>query len=221
VWSGSTNRALGCGLPSYGQARWRTCRPAPGWWTSRCASLTSSGSISTPLLPPPRLPWRPPSSRPAVAGWHTAFSVHRELPAGYWSVFTEAASFLHDAEDLYRPAGIPLGEYDLLDGSIGIRWSAYRQGKPWRGERRQYRHPYPPGDRRNRANAGEGVLAWAYPAREWQHFRHWLYGEYIAPDLPRYLLAKFDRPTLERALPVFQRHGLLMEMPALPWNGAD
>jgi hypothetical protein len=85
-----------------------------------------------------------------------------------------------------RTLKFPVEKYDLLDGSVGIHWRTYREGKPWAGERQQYPHIFP--DKR-------GVqLAWAYPLQELAHFERWMRGIYIPIHLPKYLDNKYKLP---------------------------
>jgi hypothetical protein len=61
--------------------------------------------------------------------------VRKALAPGYWCVFIEGAEMLIGAEHIFGPADLEMHQYDLLDGSIGKHWSAYRQDKPWMGRR--------------------------------------------------------------------------------------
>ena len=38
---------------------------------------------------------------------------------------------------------LPIERFDLLDGSVGIHWAKFREGKPWAGERIRYRRGVP------------------------------------------------------------------------------
>jgi hypothetical protein len=105
------------------------------------------------------------------------------VPEGFWTVFEKASDLLILVEcDL----ALPVEQFDLLDGSVGTRWSRYRSDKPWAGERINYEHIFP--DRRGirRANA--------YPLSELPYFDAWLRGVYIPQHLPAYLESKYDLP---------------------------
>lgn len=54
------------------------------------------------------------------------------VPQGYWSILQESAFILLWVETSLK---CPIDKADLLDGSIGTRWSQYRQGKEWAGDR--------------------------------------------------------------------------------------
>lgn len=77
-----------------------------------------------------------PSPKPAIS-YYTDRIIHMRkhlvAPKGYWCVVQKSAHLLLEVEK----AGYPIGEYDLLDGSIGLCWSNYRKGKEWLIENRQ------------------------------------------------------------------------------------
>jgi hypothetical protein len=87
-------------------------------------------------------------------------TIKQNLPSNYWCIFGEIANLLQSISEQY-----PVGVYDLVDGSVGKRWSSYRNEKDWATERIQYLHIFP--DRR-----GER-LAWCYHLQELMHFRIW------------------------------------------------
>jgi hypothetical protein len=91
-------------------------------------------------------------------------------------------------------------QYDLLDGSVGKRWVAYREGQEWAGTRVTDPHPFP--DVRGTREA------WAYPMQELAYFRQWLHDEYIPIYLPDYLQRKYGETRLLQAAPVLRRLGL-------------
>ncbi|ANV92013.1 transcriptional regulator [Picosynechococcus sp. PCC 8807] len=99
-----------------------------------------------------------------------------------WCVFREAAELLLLIEKDWR---VPINDYDLLDGSIGRKWSDYRKGKPWATEKGEYIHQYR--DRRDVRSAA------AYSYDELPYFRAWLRDEYVPNHLPNYLITKYGK----------------------------
>jgi hypothetical protein len=57
----------------------------------------------------------------------------RWAPRGYWSIFDDSSTLRIRAERVFVPAGLPTDAYNLLDGSVGLRWPASRNDKPWGG----------------------------------------------------------------------------------------
>lgn len=106
--------------------------------------------------------------KPYTARVVWVMQVRKALPKGYWCVFIEGADMLIGAEHVMGPAELEMKQYDLLDGSIGKHWSAYRQDKPWMGMRVGYRYTFPNGDPRGT------VTPSAYPMQELEHFKVWL-----------------------------------------------
>jgi len=86
--------------------------------------------------------------------------------------------------------GGPLG--DLLDGSVGIRWSQHRKGKPWERGSKTYIHSFP--DRRGEQTAK------AYHLDELAEFDKWLRNIYIPRYLPGYLDGKYSLPVPARTM---------------------
>lgn len=110
-----------------------------------------------------------------------AFKMMVGVPEGFWTVFDKCSNLLILVECELK---LPVDHYDLLDGSVGIRWSRHRKGKPWAGQPVRYPHTFP--DNR-------GVRkAWAYPLDELAHFERWLRGVYIPTHLPNYLEKKYS-----------------------------
>lgn len=103
----------------------------------------------------------------------------KNIPAGYWSVFLESAKLLIYVED---ELGLPVDRADLLDGSVGIRWANYREGKRWAGDRVKYKYTFPD---------GRTVSPWAYGNSELLEFRRWLDNDYRPNALPGYLHSKY------------------------------
>jgi len=85
------------------------------------------------VYPPPQTSSYQLTLKPYTARVVWVMQVRRRLREGYWCVFIEAADMLIGAEHIFGPADLEMKQYDLLDGSIGKHWSAYRQDMPWRG----------------------------------------------------------------------------------------
>lgn len=66
----------------------------------------------------------------------------KNIPPNHWCVLEEAASLLIYVEATLK---MPVDKADLLDGSVGKHWSNYRKGKPWAGERIEFRYTFPDG----------------------------------------------------------------------------
>lgn len=128
--------------------------------------------------------------------------VRRKLPKGYWCVFIEGAEILLSVEHVLGPAELEMREYDLLDGSIGRRWSDFRQDKPWMGARVNYEYTFPKDDPRGT------VRPWAYPMQELGHFKTWLHDEYWRLHFPAYLKSKYGAIAFKNAIPLFAAIGV-------------
>ncbi|HVS38621.1 MAG TPA: Bro-N domain-containing protein [Gemmataceae bacterium] len=140
--------------------------------------------------------------KPYTARVVWVMQVRRKLPPGYWCVFIEGAEILIGAEHIFGPADLEMKQYDLLDGSIGMRWSAFRQDKPWMGRRVPYEYTFPSGDPRGT------VRPWAYPMQELEHFKVWLHGEYWTQHFPDYVKRKYGSAQFQKALPIFIQLGV-------------
>jgi DNA-binding XRE family transcriptional regulator len=114
-----------------------------------------------------------------------------------WCIFNEpvAAQLLLLVEEDWR---VPVNQYDLLDGSIGIRWRDYREGKEWAGKKGVYTHNY-------RDQRGSRPSA-AFSYDELSYFKQWLRDEYIPNWLPKYLIGKYGRQTTRL---IYTENGLL------------
>lgn len=106
---------------------------------------------------------------------------HR-MPDSMWTTFREGAEVLLLVE---REMQVPVDELDLCDGSIGKRWSAYRDGKPWVVPSGWYTHVF-------RDQRGER-LSKAYDLSELPYFRAWLRDIYIPQYLPEYFADKYGK----------------------------
>jgi Rha family phage regulatory protein len=78
-----------------------------------------------------------------------------------------------------------INQYDLVDGSIGIHWMKYREGKPWRSQVAQYWHHY-------RDVRGK-QLSNCFEYSEQPYFKKWLRTIYVPQHLPEYLKTKFKK----------------------------
>ncbi len=99
-----------------------------------------------------------------------------------WMIFREAAELLLLIEKDWR---VPVNDYDILDGSIGKMWSAYRTIQPWAKPIGSYTHCY-------RDQRGERPCN-AYCVSELPYFRRWLRGWYVPEHLPKYLVEKYGK----------------------------
>ena len=102
-------------------------------------------------------------------------------PSGYWAVIEECGHLLLDVER----AGYPVDRYDLLDGSVGKRYSAYRKA--------------------NNINNPTAIASYkvdacprpveivVYPYSEMGIFKQWLKEVYMVNHLPKYLQEKYGK----------------------------
>lgn len=114
-------------------------------------------------------------------------SIEQMIPRGHWCVFIEGTTALMKAQELYGDVGAPMGELDLMDGSIGTRYTNYRKDKDWACERVKFEYKFPPGDPRGT------VFPWAYPMAELQYFRVWLLETYWPVWFPVYVEGHIER----------------------------
>ena len=105
----------------------------------------------------------------------------KKIPDGYWSVFDESHSIMLTIETHIGS----VNKYDLVDGSIGIRWSAYRDGQNWAIVCTKYPHEY--ADNRGTRECK------CYHYSELQHFRKWLKEIYKPIYLYEYLYSKYKK----------------------------
>jgi len=107
-------------------------------------------------------------------------------PVGYFSIFTEASTFVLNA----IRGGLPVDDRTIPDISIGMAW-----GKHWSekqldetcGQRIRYEHNYP--DYFPQA-ASNPQHPWVYPVQAIGEFRIWLQREYVVHKFPKYLETK-------------------------------
>lgn len=122
------------------------------------------------------------------------------VPRGYWSVFDRSHSIMLLIE---KHVG-SVNQYDLVDGSIGIRWSAYRKNQPWAQSVSQYVHEYT--DKRGQRNCC------CYKNEEAMYFDDWLKYVYKPQFMYEYLHNKYKKEKnvfmldrVEKALPKLLR----------------
>lgn len=104
-----------------------------------------------------------------------------------WMIFREAAELLLLIEKDWR---VPINDFDILDGSIGRKWSDYRAGKTWIKVAGTYTHVYR--DHRKPKDCA------AYHMEELQYFRKWLREWYVPNHLPKYLIEKHGRQAVRQ-----------------------
>jgi hypothetical protein len=97
-------------------------------------------------------------------------------------IFREAAELLLLIEKDWR---VPINDYDILDGSIGRKWSDHRTNQLWLKPVGSYIHSY-------RDQRGERPCN-AYCVTELPYFRGWLRGWYVPEHLPKYLVEKYGK----------------------------
>lgn len=151
--------------------------------------------------PPENFPYEI-SLKPYTSRVVWVMQVRRCLRPGYWCVFIEGADVLIGAEQILGPADLEMKAYDLLDGSIGMHWSSFRQDKPWMGRRIPYEYTFPKEDPRGT------VRPWSYPMQELPYFRHWLHSDYMGLHFPEYIKRKYGAKEYQRALPAFASLGV-------------
>lgn len=103
-----------------------------------------------------------------------------KVPDDLWTTFREGAEVLLLLE---KEMGVPVDQMDLCDGSIGKRWSLYREGKPWAKPSGTYTHVF-------RDHRGERDGCKAYDLSELSYFRRWLKDVYVPEHMPEYLVTK-------------------------------
>ena len=127
-----------------------------------------------------RAPMKPTRLPVYVKRLQKAFRMQMSVPDGFWTVFDKSSNLLILVECDLK---MPVDNFDLLDGSVGIRWGRFRTNQAWAGEKTSYTHIFP--DRRGIQNAS------AYPLRELPFFEHWMKKTYIPVHLFDYLESKY------------------------------
>ena len=114
-----------------------------------------------------------------------------------WMIFREASELLLLVEKDWQ---VPINDYDLMDGSIGLCWMSYREGKPWVKAVGKYQHKFR--DTRGVRSAN------AFHVEEWQYFKAWLRDEYVPKYLPSYLVKKYGKQAVRQ---IYSENGCLTE----------
>lgn len=102
------------------------------------------------------------------------------IPKGHWCVFHEISLLANWVGENYN-----VGDYDLIDGSVGLCWANYRKGKDWTLPTIKFEITF--GDRRDLAR----VEVKGYRDEELIHFRRYLKDIYKLNNLPEYLKRKY------------------------------
>lgn len=101
--------------------------------------------------------------------------------SNYWSIFDQSHSIMFLIETHIGS----VNEYDLIDGSIGVRWSSYRKDKPWAVESSKYQHEY------NDVRGTRECKCYKYS--ELEFFKEWLKTKYKPEHLYEYLSNKYKK----------------------------
>jgi len=115
-----------------------------------------------------------------------------------WAVFREGSELLLLIEKDWR---VPINDYDILDGSIGRRWSDYRKSQGWTTLPNSYNHEYR--DQRGIRECN------AYQMTELPRFRRWLREIYVPAHLPQYLCDKYGKSATKL---IYTENGLLTDI---------
>lgn len=105
----------------------------------------------------------------------------KSCPANRWCVFDQASEVMLLIE---KEIG-SVCQYDLADGSIGIHWAKYREGKDWTKTFSTYWHEFD--DKRGNQQSK------CYEYTELEHFKVWLKNTYKITHLYPYLFNKFKK----------------------------
>lgn len=105
----------------------------------------------------------------------------KSCPEDRWNVFDVSAEIMFIIE---KEVG-SISQFDLVDGSIGIHWAKFREGKPWAKLVTTYWHEYD--DKRGNQECK------CYDYTELQHFKIWLRKTYKPTKLFDYLHNKFKK----------------------------
>jgi prophage antirepressor-like protein len=105
-----------------------------------------------------------------------------DIPKGHWCVFHEISLLANKVGETYQ-----VGEYDLIDGSVGKCWSNYRKAFDWIQPTIMF--PIFFGDSRDAAR----IEVHGYQNIELPHFRDWLENVYTLERLPKYLTGKYGQ----------------------------
>lgn len=105
----------------------------------------------------------------------------KSCPFTHWTVFDESSLIMMFIE---KHIG-SLNKFDMVDGSIGMRWSKFREDKEWAVEPSKYHHEFE--DKRG------SVECKCYQNSELEHFRKWLNEVYKKKYLFEYLTLKYSK----------------------------
>lgn len=103
----------------------------------------------------------------------------KNVQRGYWSVFDKS----HKVMFLIEKHIGSINKYDLVDGSIGQRWSKFREGKHWIESGKPYIHKYTD-------NRGDRECK-SYHRAELEYFENWMEDVYIPDHMYEYLYSKY------------------------------
>jgi hypothetical protein len=103
-----------------------------------------------------------------------------DIPKGHFCVFHEISLLAHKIGEQYD-----VGDYDLIDGSVGKCWANYRKDKEWIEP--VIKFPIFFGDIRDISRPEAN----AYSLKELFYFRDWLENEYSQTKLHPYIQKKY------------------------------
>jgi hypothetical protein len=103
-----------------------------------------------------------------------------EIDKDYWTVIEQCGYLLLEIERL----GYPIDKFDLLDGSIGRRWSLERKRRGLTGKTKLLKYKM-----ENRKQ----IEIQAYSYDELGIFSHWLKNVYMTQIMPKYLEGKYGK----------------------------
>lgn len=126
-----------------------------------------------------------------------------KLPPHYWCIFDEVSKLMGILE---THLGEEIDRFDLIDGSVGIRWATYRknrieEGEDWSKPVRKYSHPFP--DRRGTQEAK------CYHIVELPAFRMWYQEKYCTQYLWQYLEEKYNFTQVKKLEAKYKRNQLV------------
>ena len=108
----------------------------------------------------------------------------KSCPENMWNIFDQAGEIMFLIE---KEVG-SVSQFDLVDGSIGLHWAKFREGKPWAKTVSHYWHEF--NDRRGKQ------MSKCYVYTELEYFKVWLRRIYKTGHLYDYLHNKFKKDVL-------------------------
>lgn len=105
----------------------------------------------------------------------------KSCPYTHWTIFDASHSIMMFIEKYIGS----VNKFDIVDGSIGMRWSKFREDKEWAKDTSTYLHEYD--DRRG------SVECKCYQNSELGHFKKWLNDVYKEQFLYEYLKSKYSK----------------------------